>query len=86
MDLNYLFYRQQIERSRADAASNDAVRKVHEELAIEYERQIRQAAGRLDGERRPFLEWELERRDSAGDSDLNATMAVAMTAREVEAR
>lgn len=40
MDLNYLFLRQQVERSRADAAASDAARKIHEELAAEYERQI----------------------------------------------
>lgn len=40
MDLNYLLYRQQVERSMAAAASTDAVRKTHEELARQYEKQI----------------------------------------------
>lgn len=40
MDLNYLFHRQQVERSRAEAATSDAARKIHLELADEYERQI----------------------------------------------
>jgi hypothetical protein len=40
MDLNYLFHRQQIERSRAAAASSEEARKAHEELAREYEREI----------------------------------------------
>lgn len=41
MDLNYLFHRQQVERSRAEAANSEAARKAHEELAQEYEEQIR---------------------------------------------
>lgn len=40
MDLNYLFHRQQVERSRATASANESARKIHEELATEYERQI----------------------------------------------
>lgn len=40
MDLNYLFHRQQIERSRAETAASEAARRIHEELAEEYERQI----------------------------------------------
>ena len=39
-DLNYLFHRQQIERSRAKAASSSAARVAHEELAAAYEEQI----------------------------------------------
>lgn len=39
-DLNYLFHRQQIERSRAKAASSSAARIAHEELAAAYEEQI----------------------------------------------
>ena len=42
MDINYLFQRQQVERSRANAAASDAVRRIHEQLAGEYERQIEQ--------------------------------------------
>lgn len=48
MDLNYLFLRQQIERSRARAATNDEARKAHEDMAREYERAIeRQSGGRI---------------------------------------
>jgi hypothetical protein len=69
MDLNYLFYRQQIETSRAGAARSPAARKVHREFANEYAKRIGEAA--------------------AGGSDeaaakANPTMAVAITAREVE--
>jgi hypothetical protein len=39
-DLNYLFHRQQIERSRAATASSNAAREAHEELAAAYEEQI----------------------------------------------
>jgi hypothetical protein len=42
VDLNYLFHRQQVERSRAKAAASEAARKIHEELAREYEHQIEQ--------------------------------------------
>ena len=43
MDINYLFLRQQVERSRAKAASSIAARRIHEQLAGEYERQIEAA-------------------------------------------
>ncbi|MEO6225104.1 MAG: hypothetical protein ABIO80_04570 [Sphingomicrobium sp.] len=42
MDLNYLFHRQQVERSLSDSAASDAARQIHSELAREYERQIEQ--------------------------------------------
>ncbi|MEP7129947.1 MAG: hypothetical protein ABI770_02335 [Sphingomicrobium sp.] len=42
-DLNYLFRRQQIERSRAKTASSRAARIAHEELAAAYEEQINRA-------------------------------------------
>ena len=48
MDINYLFQRQQMERTLAEAATSDAARKAHEELASEYERMIEQATeGRI---------------------------------------
>ena len=48
MDLNYLFRRQQVERSRAETASSDAARQAHEALAAGYERQIKdQTAGEI---------------------------------------
>ena len=49
MDLNYLLLRQQVERSRAKSAESEAARKIHEELAKQYERQIEQfGTGDLD--------------------------------------
>ena len=64
MDLNYLYYRQQIETSMAEAAHSDAARKVHGELAEEYEKRINEAVGR-------------------SQPKAKATMALAITAREV---
>jgi hypothetical protein len=45
MDLNYLLYRQQVERSRARAATTDAARTAHEEMARGYEAQIDALSG-----------------------------------------
>ena len=45
MDLNYLFHRQQVERSRADAASSDEAREAHLVLASRYEQQIEELSG-----------------------------------------
>ena len=42
MDLNYLFHRQQVERTKAESAISEAARRVHAELAQEYERKIEQ--------------------------------------------
>jgi len=48
VDINYLFLRQQTERSRADGAASDIARKIHEQLANEYERLIEAATeGRI---------------------------------------
>ena len=48
MDINYLFSRQQAERSRAATASSDVARQIHEQLANEYERLIANATeGRI---------------------------------------
>ena len=48
MDINYLFLRQQTERSRADGAASQIARKIHEQLANEYERLIEDATeGRI---------------------------------------
>ena len=44
MDLNYLFHRQQVERSKAGSADSEAARKAHEELARLYENEIRRAS------------------------------------------
>lgn len=43
MDLNYLLFRQQVERSRARESASDAARKAHERLAAAYEQQIEQS-------------------------------------------
>jgi len=45
VDINYLFLRQQIERSRAEAAESDIARRIHEQMADEYERLIADATG-----------------------------------------
>lgn len=45
MDINYLFHRQQTERSRAQTATSGVARKIHEQLADEYERLIEEATG-----------------------------------------
>lgn len=48
MDINYLFLRQQTERSWAQAATSDVARQIHEQLANEYERLIENATdGRI---------------------------------------
>jgi len=44
VDLNYLFLRQQVERSRAEAARHEAARDAHEELARIYELEIERAS------------------------------------------
>ncbi len=49
MDINYLFLRQQMERSRANAATSDIARQIHDQLADEYERRIEDATqGRIN--------------------------------------
>jgi hypothetical protein len=45
LDLNYLLYRQQVERSRAATAATAAARETHEELAKKYEEQIERVSG-----------------------------------------
>lgn len=45
MDLNYLLHRQQVERSRADAASSEEARRAHLVLACQYEQQIEELSG-----------------------------------------
>lgn len=48
MDINYLFLRQQTERSRAQTATSEIARKIHEQLAGEYEKLIEHATkGRI---------------------------------------
>jgi len=44
MDLNYLFFRQQVERDRAERALSGAARKAHKELAMLYEEQIKRVS------------------------------------------
>ena len=43
MDLNYLLFRQQVERSRAKVSESDAAREAHEKLASAYEQRIEQS-------------------------------------------
>lgn len=45
MDLNYLFLRQQVERTRAGAAKSPAARDAHEEMARQYETEIERKSG-----------------------------------------
>jgi hypothetical protein len=45
VDLNYLFLRQQMERSLAAAARNSAARAAHEEMARQYELEIERLSG-----------------------------------------
>jgi len=45
VDLNYLFLRQQTERSLAAAANNAAARAAHEEMARQYELEIERKSG-----------------------------------------
>lgn len=40
MDLNYLFLRQQVERTLAEHAASVAAREAHEEMARQYELEI----------------------------------------------
>jgi len=48
VDINYLMLRQQTERSRAETATSVVARKIHEQLADEYERLIEDATqGRI---------------------------------------
>lgn len=48
MDLNYVFLRQQVERSLAESAWSKAARQAHEELARAYELEIeRKSGGRI---------------------------------------
>ena len=43
MDLNYLFHRQQVERTRAATAATLQARRAHEDLARYYEARIASA-------------------------------------------
>lgn len=43
VDINYLFLRQQMERSRAATATSDIARRIHEQLAAQYEQMIEDA-------------------------------------------
>jgi hypothetical protein len=48
MDLNYVFLRQQVERSLAEAAQSAPARAAHEEMARAYELAIeRKSGGRI---------------------------------------
>ena len=43
MDLNYLFFRQQVEKIRATTAESNEARVAHEQLARRYESMITEA-------------------------------------------
>ena len=45
MDLNYLFLRQQVERTLAQQAKSSAAREAHEGLARQYELEIERRTG-----------------------------------------
>ena len=45
MDINYLFLRQQVERSLAASCHNAAAREAHEGLARQYELEIERMSG-----------------------------------------
>ncbi len=60
MDLNYLLHRQQVERSRAEAATADEARAAHEALALKYEEQINE----LTGEEISLLAEQIEHRSA----------------------
>ena len=48
VDLNYLFHRQQMERSLAQAAGSAAARAAHAEMARQYEMEIeRKSRGQI---------------------------------------
>lgn len=55
-DLNYLFFRQQVERCLAETAASAAARRVHRELAELYQQRIgRLTAGNIGF---PFCQTE----------------------------
>jgi uncharacterized protein (DUF1810 family) len=45
VDLNYLFHRQQVERTRSETAETQKARIAHEELARRYEECIETVTG-----------------------------------------
>lgn len=57
MDLNYVFLRQQVERSLAKSADSKAAREAHEELARAYELEIEKKSGG-----RIFFPWRRKNR------------------------
>ena len=83
MDLNYLFHRQQVERSRAATAKSKAARDAHRNLAERYEMLIDKGS---DG---PALfardDDDYDATTDEGAESFNAPLALAITAREVKA-
>jgi hypothetical protein len=69
MDLNYLFLRQQVERSRAEAAADERARRSHEEMAHAYEVAIEEGSGG-----RVVFRWRYgdESADDEGDRLISA--------------
>ena len=73
MDLNYLFLRQQVERSLANTAASEPARQAHEDLARAYELQIeRKSGGRImfPKDRHAAKETVIEQQISASPSRL----------------
>lgn len=69
MDLNYVFLRQQVERTRMEAAESEAARTAHEELARAYELAIEhKSRGRI------IFPWhrELGSTDTGSDQLISA--------------
>lgn len=81
VDLNYLFYRQQVERSMADNANSKRVCDAHKELASRYEARIEEARHASEA-KKPVFQREGSEKGGAG-ADVNATLAVGLTARAV---
>jgi hypothetical protein len=80
MDLNKLFYFQQIERSRAEAAASDEARDIHERPPSDYAKQI--AAFRSGTQKR--TRWSIPPLPATSPkTKVNATMAIVITAREL---
>jgi hypothetical protein len=71
MDLNYVFHRQQVERSLAENAASKAAREAHEELARAYELAIeRKSGGRI------MFPWHREDDEHASSEELISVIQI----------
>jgi hypothetical protein len=75
MDLNYLFLRQQVERSLANTAASEPARQAHEDLARAYEQIERKTGGRImfPKGRHAARETVIEQQISASPSRLGSS-------------